>query len=225
MKVVAAVQARMDSKRLPGKVLADICGAPMIARIHERLSFAKSVDEIVIATTTHASDDVLVGECHRRGFKYVRGPVDKLAVRLFLAGGAFGADVVVRVWGDCPCVDPVAVDSAVGMFGGLCLHHEIVYGCGVQVWDLGTLGHVPASDAQAQLYPYDWYWPKTGGSPIGPALTVDYPDDLERTRRIYEALYTPGAPFSLQDVLALPDSILSIGQHHPRNVEYLEAVS
>ena len=235
LNVVGVVQARMGSRRLPGKVLADISGEPMIARIHERLSFAKSLSRIVIATTTDPSDDVLVAECGRRGFDYVRGPVDKLAVRLFLAGATFGADVVVRVWGDCPCVDPAVVDEAVmsGVPATVTVATVTVatgpcYGLGFEVYSIAALGTVPASGARAQLYPAEYLafgHPNTGAPSCDVALTVDYPDDLERTRRIYDSLYEPGRPFTWREVLALPDEILRIGQHHERNTEYLEATA
>jgi len=232
LNVVGVVQARMGSRRLPGKVLADISGEPMIARIHERLSFAKSLARVVVATTADPTDDVLVAECERRGFDYVRGPVDKLAVRLFLAGATFGADVVVRVWGDCPCVDPWLAAVSVCLlvpprtFSG----YEYAYGYGLEAWRLPALQGVPEDDACAQLYPGDYAcergWGTRRSLSLSPyAFTVDYPDDLERTRRIYDALYEPGRPFTWRDVLALPDEILSIGQHHERNIEYGEVTA
>jgi spore coat polysaccharide biosynthesis protein SpsF len=112
-KVAAIIQARLGSSRLPGKVLADLAGDTMLARVVQR-SRAKLVDEIVIATTTNASDDPLCDEADRLGVRWYRGSEQDVLSRYVGATRECGADVVVRITSDCPLLDPAVVDRVVG---------------------------------------------------------------------------------------------------------------
>jgi len=110
-RVVAIVQARMSSTRLPGKVLMDIAGISMLARSVRRLSRAKSLSEIVVATTIEKSDNPIVKECERNGWKYFRGSLEDVLDRYHSAATFFRADSVVRITSDCPMIDPGLVDA------------------------------------------------------------------------------------------------------------------
>ena len=116
MKVVAIVQARMCSSRLPKKVMKVIVGKTVIQLLLDRLSLSKSLDEIVVATSTESSDDVLVEHLKENGFKYFRGSESDVLSRYMGAAEAFNADVVVRITGDCPLVDSSIVDLCVEKF-------------------------------------------------------------------------------------------------------------
>jgi spore coat polysaccharide biosynthesis protein SpsF (cytidylyltransferase family) len=105
-RVVAVVQARMGSTRLPGKVLADVAGRPMLQWVVTRVGRSSSVDEVVVATTTLAQDDILQGLGDELGVRVVRGDALDVLSRYTLAVGETGADVVVRVTSDCPFIDP-----------------------------------------------------------------------------------------------------------------------
>jgi spore coat polysaccharide biosynthesis protein SpsF len=110
---VAIVQARMGSSRLPGKVLADIHGRPLLARMLDRLARAEQLDEAVVATTVLPEDDPVAELCRARGTRAVRGhPIDVLD-RYHQAAEAAGAQVIVRLTGDCPLIDPELVDLCV----------------------------------------------------------------------------------------------------------------
>ena len=112
---VAVIQARVGSTRFPGKVLADLCGKPMLAHVIERVSLAVTLDAVVVATTVEAGDDVvasLAGEC---GALVTRGPATDVLSRYLLAAREHDADVVVRVTSDCPLVDPALIDRLVRM--------------------------------------------------------------------------------------------------------------
>jgi spore coat polysaccharide biosynthesis protein SpsF (cytidylyltransferase family) len=112
-RVVAIVQARMGSTRLPGKVLADIAGHTMLERVVRRLGRCDRLDEVVVATSTLAQDDAIVDACDRLGVQVVRGdPLDVLG-RYALAARATDADIVVRVTSDCPFIDPDVVSAVV----------------------------------------------------------------------------------------------------------------
>ena len=115
-RVVAIIQARMGSTRLPGKSLADISGKPLIIRVLEQVAAAPGVDAVVLATTTDPADDPLAELVAAHDFSVFRGhPTDVLS-RYAAAASAANADVVVRVTGDCPLISPDTVSEAVGRF-------------------------------------------------------------------------------------------------------------
>lgn len=114
MRVVAIVQARMGSSRLPGKVLRDLCGASMLARGIERLRNASTLAHIVIATTTRHEDDAIVEEGRRLGAQVFRGSAEDVLSRYAGAARAAAAEVIVRITSDCPLIDPRVVDRVVG---------------------------------------------------------------------------------------------------------------
>lgn len=116
MKTVAIVQARMGSTRLPGKVMLDLGGRPMIDLLLGRLARAELVDEIVAATTMDRSDDVLADHVRGLGHAVYRGSASDVLDRYYQAAKAASADVVIRVTGDCPLIDPSVIDEVVRTF-------------------------------------------------------------------------------------------------------------
>ena len=112
-RVVAIVQARMGSQRLPGKVLADLEGATMLERVVERLLDATTVDAVVVATTALDADDAVVAEVERLAVPVHRGSEHDVLSRYVSAAREHRADVVVRVTADCPLLDPEVVDRVV----------------------------------------------------------------------------------------------------------------
>ena len=116
MKVVAIIQARMGSSRLPGKAMADLGGAPMLARVVARTSRAATVRQVVVATTTETADQVIVDLCAARGWACFRGSQDDVLDRYYQAARQFAAEVVVRITSDCPLIDPSIIDRVVTEF-------------------------------------------------------------------------------------------------------------
>lgn len=116
MKVVAIVQARMGSSRLPGKVLREVGGHVLIDLLLKRLSTARRVDEIVLATSDQPQDDRLAAHVGGLGYRVVRGSETDVLARFAKAAATAGADVVLRITGDCPLVMPELVDRAVERF-------------------------------------------------------------------------------------------------------------
>jgi spore coat polysaccharide biosynthesis protein SpsF len=114
MKVVAIIQARMGSTRLPGKVMMDLAGEPMLARVVSRTRRAKTVDEVVVATTTGVADDPIARLCQERGWAVFRGSDDDVLDRYYQAALPLQADVVVRITSDCPLIEPTIIDAVVG---------------------------------------------------------------------------------------------------------------
>jgi spore coat polysaccharide biosynthesis protein SpsF len=113
MRTVAIVQARMTSTRLPGKILTDLAGAPMLERQVARMRRATTLDEVMVATTTNASDDPVVALCERLGIASHRGSEHDVLSRYAGAAAASRADVVVRITADCPLLDATVVDRVV----------------------------------------------------------------------------------------------------------------
>ncbi len=224
-EVVVVVQARMGSTRLPGKVLLPVAGRPMLQRMLERLCAARRVDRIVVATTAQPEDDVLVDLCRAAGWDFVRGSRDDLLDRHLLAAEAFRADVVVKVPSDCPLVCPRVVDRVLERFLSADLDyasnlHPATYpdGNDVEAMHVDALRRA-AREATRRLErehttPYLWEHPElfrlqnvAWESGLDCSLThrwtVDYPEDYELVRAIYDELWTERGPFDLDAILAL----------------------
>ena len=112
-KVLVIVQARMDSARLPGKVMRLIDGKPSLQVLHERLSFSKETSKIIIATTKRKIDNKIVNLCLKKNYLYFRGSVDNILNRYFNASKKYNPDYVVRVTGDCPLIDAKIIDKLI----------------------------------------------------------------------------------------------------------------
>jgi spore coat polysaccharide biosynthesis protein SpsF len=118
-KVVAIIQGRMSSSRLPGKILADIAGQPMLQRVFIRTSRAATVNETIFATTTDPTDDPVAEYCDFSGIPFTRGSLYDVLDRYYQTAEQAKADVVVRITADCPVIDPVLIDDVVNtLFDG-----------------------------------------------------------------------------------------------------------
>lgn len=118
MRVICAIQARMSSRRLPGKILLTLRDRPSLAYLVESLTHARQLDGAIIATSTDATDDPTAGFAAERRIPCYRGSLTNVAQRLLEGGEACGADAIVRVSGDSPLLDPKLVDEAVELFRG-----------------------------------------------------------------------------------------------------------
>ncbi len=111
--ILAILQARLSSTRLPGKVLKPILGAPMIVRQIERIRRSTRIDQLVVATSVDASDDRLVAELQERGIEVRRGPLDDVVARFEQVIEEFRPHSVVRLTGDCPLTDAFVIDAVI----------------------------------------------------------------------------------------------------------------
>lgn len=110
MRVVAIVQARMASTRLPGKVMLDLAGEPLLVRVVNRTRRAEAVSEVVVATTLELVDDDILFLCDQKSWHCFRGSEDDVLDRYYHAALAYRADVIVRITSDCPLIEPKIVD-------------------------------------------------------------------------------------------------------------------
>jgi spore coat polysaccharide biosynthesis protein SpsF len=113
MQVVAIIQARMGSTRLPGKVLMPLAGKPLLWHTIHRLRKCKSLNAIVVATSTLAENDAIAALAESEGIPVFRGPEEDVLARFAACASAFEADVVVRVNADAPLIDPALIDKLV----------------------------------------------------------------------------------------------------------------
>ena len=125
MHTVVIIQARMNSSRLPGKVLLDLGGQPMLVRVVERARRAQSVHAVVIATTTDPSDDPIEALCLARGYPFYRGSQFDVLDRFYQAARQFSAEIIVRLTADCPVIDPAVIDQTVQAFH----QHQADFAC------------------------------------------------------------------------------------------------
>ena len=116
MVVAAIIQARMASTRLPGKVLMDINGKPMLLRLVERISYSKKIDKIIVATSTNKEDDAIYEYSLARNIDVYRGSQDDVLNRYYEAAKFFKVDVIVRITADCPLLDPYVMDNVIEVF-------------------------------------------------------------------------------------------------------------
>lgn len=237
MRIVATIQARMRSERLPGKVLLPILGRPMLELMIERLRRVRAVDDVWIATTDDPSCDPIEQLAHRLGAGCFRGSENDVLDRVVRTGEAARADLLVETTGDCPLIDPPTVDLVIERFldGGVDYCSNVITrtyprGMDTQVFPLSVLQDVarltadPVDREHVSYYIYqhpEQFRLRNVESGLAPEvaalrLTVDTPDDFHLVRRIFEELYSIRPAFTLTDVLALlgrrPD-LVDINRH------------
>ena len=115
-RIVATIEARMTSSRLPGKVLLESIGKPMLQLMVERLKGVKHIDDVVIATTVNATDDPIIDMAEQLGIKYFRGSEEDVLQRVLGAAHENNADIIVELTGDCPLIDPELIDQVIQLY-------------------------------------------------------------------------------------------------------------
>ncbi|MEL6809074.1 MAG: glycosyltransferase family protein [Pseudomonadota bacterium] len=115
MTTIAIIQARMSSSRFPGKVLADLDGVPMVVFMAQRVMRCRALDQVILATSNEASDDPLAQAATTHGLTVFRGPLNDVLGRFAMVQAQYGADVIVRMTGDCPLADPAVVADLVSL--------------------------------------------------------------------------------------------------------------
>ena len=114
--MLVIIQARLSSSRLPGKVLMELGGRPMLAWTVERVRAAQLVSKVVVATSTQKNDDTIAVFCAAQGISCHRGPLDNVAERYAVAVRAEKADAFLRITGDAPLIDPAVIDAAIRLY-------------------------------------------------------------------------------------------------------------
>ncbi|PEF21891.1 cytidylyltransferase domain-containing protein [Bacillus pseudomycoides] len=123
MKVAAIIQARMGSTRLPGKIMKKVLDKTLLEYQIERVKRAKTINQIIVATTTNQNDNPIIELCEQLSVPYYRGSADDVLSRYYEAATQFSVDVVVRLTSDCPVIDPDIIDKIVNCY----LEHQNKY--------------------------------------------------------------------------------------------------
>lgn len=218
---LAIVQARMSSSRLPGKVLADVEGTPMILRQLERVRAAATVDEVLVATSVDASDDALVDVLHAAGVAVYRGSLADVLGRYLGAARERGVARVLRLTADCPLADPGVIDAVVRAhdasgadYASNVLERTHPRGLDVESVTVDALERVatvasPEEREHVTLGIYRRPDEFTLASVTQPEdhsdlrWTVDVPADLAFVRAVYRELGTASSVFGSDEILEL----------------------
>ncbi len=247
--IVGIIQARTGSSRLPKKTLADLAGAPFLARVIERMRHAETLDALVLATTAEPSDDPLAELAASLGVAVYRGAVDDVLDRFTQAARMVDAALIVRITADDPFKDPAITDHAVRLW--LEHPHELDYvsntlkptypeGLDIEVFTRQALERAwreaSLPSEREHVTPYIWKHPdrfrllnfeyERDLSHL--RWTVDYPADLTFARAVYARLYRPGAVFLMDDILRLLEAepaLARINAGIRRNEGYLKSLA
>ena len=236
MQTLAIIQARMGSTRLPGKVMLDLAGEPMLVRNVNRVGRSRTVRKVVIATTALSTDDAIEHVCLQYGWSCFRGSENDVLDRCYKAAVAYDAEIVVRITSDCPLIEPTVIDQVIQAF--LQRQPEIDYVSNTlpeRTFPRGLDTEVIRFEALELAWRVDtnpvWRVHVTPYIYHNPGLfhlysvvndedyshmrwTVDTFEDLEFVRRIYE--HFDSDRFSWRDVLLLLEKHpewLDINQH------------
>lgn len=247
MKVVAIVQARMSSTRLPGKVLTEICGKPLLKWLLNRIMSVQEIDEVVVATTTNPADDELQFWLNTESVFSFRGSEDDVLDRYYSCAKERHADVIVRVTADDPLKDPVLIKRAITIlindhnidYCSNTLHPTYPEGLDIEVFRFAALEHAykeaRLTSEREHVTPYIWKNPqlffikqfKWDRNLSGWRWTVDKPADLELMKIIFTHFCdNPLVPFTeIVDFLEKTPELLLINSGTARNEGYLKSLA
>jgi spore coat polysaccharide biosynthesis protein SpsF len=237
VNITAIVQARMESSRLPGKVLMDICGSTMLELVVRRTQQSKLIDKVIVATTTSIADNVIIAECGRLNVPFFRGDEQDVLKRYYRTALAYGMDAVVRITSDCPLVDPRLTDKVIEAH----LNSSADYTCNGVEWgfprgldtEIFNFKTLQKAYYEAQkdyerehVTPYIYLHSdifklksvQATGKLMRPDLrfTVDTEEDLKLMKEIYKRFYADGQVFYSEDVIDLLDrhpELVAINAH------------
>ncbi|WP_126444173.1 cytidylyltransferase domain-containing protein [Sulfuricystis multivorans] len=220
--ILAILQARASSTRLPRKVLAPILGAPMLARQLERLAHCGEIDRLVVATSVEPGDDEIVALCRQRGVECYRGSLDDVLDRFYRAATRHRPEQVVRLTGDCPLADPALIDELIRFhchegfdYSSNCHEPSLPDGLDAEIIRMAVLEtawrEACLPSEREHVTPFIRNHPERfriglWKNPVDLSRlrwTVDEPADLDFVRAVYEALYPHHPRFGMQDVLEL----------------------
>ena len=245
--IIAIVQGRMGSSRLPGKVMMDIVGKPLLWHIVNRLKYSKLIDKTVVATGDGRENDIIEDMCKEYDYTCYRGSEDDLTDRFYQVSKLFNAGVIVRITADCPLVEPGIVDKVINFLLENIDNYDYVSNCrpqptfphglDVEVFRYSLLERLWKEIKDPFLR--EWFTTVIFENPekykifcikndvdlSHLRLTVDYKEDLALVRYIFKNLYTENACFFLKDILDLysqDQDMFNINQKYKKDEQYIE---
>jgi len=242
--VIAVIQARMSSTRLPGKVMREVCGRPLLWHLVNRLRRCMLLDGMIVATSTEGSDDVIERWCAENSVDCYRGEIDDVLTRFCGAAAHSGANTIVRITADCPLIDPVIVDRVVDKYSrGGCDYVATATcfpdGLDVEIFSAAAIERAAKlamhTSEREHVTPYIREHP--GKFSVAYVYlrsdlshmrwTVDDERDLKLVTKIFEALGPDGEAFGMQEILELlgkDPSLIEINAGTPRNEGYTRSL-
>jgi len=226
-KIVTIIQARMGSTRLPGKVLLSLADKPLILRMYERVTFSKYAGEIVLAITEDESDNQLFKLCQQNKINVFRGHSLDLLDRHYKAAKEYNSEVVIKIPSDCPLIDPEIIDKVIlyyinnkEKYDFVSNLHPPTYpdGNDVEIMGFKTLQNTwinAKKDFEREhTTPYIWenpdkfrignvVWESGLDYSMTHRFTLDYKEDYEFIKSVYDELYENNNRFGLKDILVL----------------------
>lgn len=223
MKIIVTIEARMGSTRLPGKVLMQVCNKPLLQHMIERLKRAILPDDIVVATTVNPKDDQIIKLCKKIKCSYYRGSEEDITDRLIKTAHYFNANIIVQTTGDCPLHEATVIDKAIKFYlksnkDYISNRLDRTYPAGLdtQVYNVNILERVakktndPNDLEHGSLYIYthpkeftiDNFKSEDINCPEK-RWCLDYQEDYDFFKVIYEKLYPKNPQFNIYDVLEL----------------------
>jgi spore coat polysaccharide biosynthesis protein SpsF len=242
--IAAIVQARMGSTRLPGKVLKKISGEPMLWHLVNRVKKSRYIDTVIIAATEDKKDEAIEIFANEYHLGIYRGSENDIVDRYYNAARKYDADVIVRIWGDCPLIDPEIIDKTIEQFLSYNANYAnnsnpptFPFGMTIEIYSFSTLERIwkETNDPFFREYPFEYIYAnkesfktvyvKNDVDLSDIHLTVDYIEDFELITKIFEELYSERLVFNMKDILDLIDKhpelrAINIGLR--RNIEYKE---
>jgi glutamate-1-semialdehyde 2,1-aminomutase len=234
--ILAIIQARMKSTRLPGKVMKKILGRPMIGYLLERVSRAQQIDKIIVATSHDPANDVLVDYVESLGFDVFRGNENDTLDRFYQAAVQYSADQIIRITGDCPLIDPRVISQVIDAlkqnnadYASNVNPRSFPKGLDVEIMTFQSLAR-SWREAQEQedrehvtlfIRKRDDF--KKANVVYKDDLTcerwtVDHPEDFTLIENIYKRIYKDNSEFGLEDILAIknkePEWFFVNRKHH-----------
>ena len=230
------IAARLSSLRLPGKVLLKICGKTTLELMIERVKRSKTIDKIIIATSTNSQNDIIEKICNEIEIECIRGPEEDLLARYKIVSDKIKPDIIVKMGADSTLIDPLVIDQVVNTF----LNGDYDYvsnygipktypeGCTADVYTADTLNEVfqeaKKPSEREHINPYIWNRPEKYRSfrvdykkdLSNYRLSLDYYEDFLVIKSIFEALYPKNPNFTLEDIIVWLDSnpkIAKINSH------------
>jgi spore coat polysaccharide biosynthesis protein SpsF len=234
---VAIVQARYGSNRLPGKILKEISGKPMLWHVVNRLSFSKLINKIIIATTNIPNDNITEKFCIDNKIDFYRGSDDDVLSRYYEAAKRFNADIVIRITSDCPLIDPLIIDKMLVSFltvSSNCdymsnvIERTFPRGLDTEIFTFNALekaineAATPFEKEHVTPFIYnhtDLFKTRNYSNNKDYSFhrwTVDTEEDFRLIEVIYKELYSPDKLFLFEDVLKLFEQkpeLIKINQH------------
>jgi spore coat polysaccharide biosynthesis protein SpsF len=220
--ILTILQARMSSSRLPGKVLLPILGEAMLQRQLERISPARKIDHLIVATSVGREDDAVAAFCFEKRVDCFRGDLENVLDRFYQAAKNYDAQTIVRLTGDCPLADSAIIDRAITIFESgkydyvsNTVERTYPVGLDVEVFSVEALEEawreavLPSEKEHVTRFiythPEDFRIGqfKSERNLSDLRWTVDEPADYEFVMKIYERLYPADHNFTTEDVLNL----------------------